>query len=175
VGRVALVTLARNPLADLFRPLRKRVAMRIADYLEERLVAFLDAQDRNGAIDALVEKLDAAGKLLDKDAFRTAIFHREQLVSTGIGMGIAIPHAKMNDFDDFFIMIGIQQKKGLDWNALDGAPVRLVFMIGGPDGKQSEYLQILSMLTAKIKDPELRKALLRAESAKDVIRLFAEK
>ena len=149
--------------------------MRISDYMEERLVAFLDVADRNGAIDALIRALDAAGKLVDPEAFRKAIFYREQLVSTGIGMGIAIPHAKMSDFDDFFIIVGIQTKKGLDWNALDSAPVRLIFMIGGPDNKQSEYLQILSMLTAKIKDPELRKLLLRAETARDVMRLFAEK
>ena len=72
-------------------------------------------------------------------------------------MGVAVPHAKMDNFTDFFIAVGIQKQKGLDWNALDKAPVRLIFMIGGPEDKQSEYLQILSLLTSAIKDVELRK------------------
>lgn len=147
--------------------------MRISDYLDSRLISFLEVNTRNEATDALIDLLADNGKLHDRDAFCKAIHHREQLVSTGIGMGIAIPHAKMKDFDDFFIAIGIQQKKGLEWNALDKAPVRLIFMIGGPDDKQSEYLQILSMLTAKIKEVDLRKSLLRATSATEVIDLFA--
>lgn len=147
--------------------------MRISDYLDPRLISFLEVNTRNEATEALIDLLAESGKLVDKEAFCKAIHHREQLVSTGIGMGIAIPHAKMKDFDDFFIAIGIQQKKGLEWNALDKAPVRLIFMIGGPDDKQSEYLQILSMLTAKIKEPDLRKSLLRATSAREVLHLFA--
>lgn len=166
-------TLARNPLADLFRPLKKRVGLRISDYLESKLISFLEVGSRNEAIDALIDVLTDSGKLHDKEAFRKAIHHREQLVSTGIGMGIAIPHAKMKDFEDFFIAVGIQQKKGIEWNALDKAPVRLIFMIGGPDDKQSEYLQILSILTGKIKEIELRKSLLRATSAAEVMNLFA--
>lgn len=134
--------------------------MRISDYLDSRLIAFLDTSSRDEAINALVDLLDEEGRLKIKKNFRTAIFHREELVSTGIGMGVAVPHAKLNEFTDFFIAIGIQQKKGLDWNALDKVPVRLIFMIGGPDDKQTEYLQILSLLTSAIRDVDLRKQLL---------------
>jgi len=71
------------------------------------------------------------------------MLEREKIVSTGIGMGVAIPHAKLTSVEDFFIAIGILSK-GVQWNALDGGPVRLIFMIGGPDDKQTAYLQILS-------------------------------
>ncbi|MES2274329.1 MAG: PTS sugar transporter subunit IIA [Chlamydiota bacterium] len=148
--------------------------MRISDYLDSRLIAFLDAASRDEAIDSLVDLLDEEGKLKIKKNFRAAIFHREELVSTGIGMGVAVPHAKLNEFTDFFIAIGIQQKKGLDWNALDKVPVRLVFMIGGPDDKQTEYLQILSLLTSAIRDINLRKQLLNAETPEEVIELFSD-
>ncbi len=146
--------------------------MKIADYLDARLIAFLDVSARDAAIDALIDLLAAEGKLPDKKQFRTAILHREQLVSTGIGMGVALPHAKLSQLDDFFIAIGIQQKKGIEWNALDKAPVRLIFLIGGPDNRQSEYLQILSQLTTAIRDVELRKELLQAESAEEAFALF---
>ncbi len=165
----SLAILAKiNPFHN---PFRRKEFMRISDYLDSRLIAFLDVDTRDEAIYALIDLLDE--DLPDKEGFTKAIFHREQLVSTGIGMGIAIPHAKLKELTDFFIVIGIQKKKGLDWNALDKAPVRLIFMIGGPEDKQNEYLQILSLLTSAIRDIELRKQLLNANSAEQVLHLFS--
>ncbi len=148
--------------------------MRISEYLDSDLIAFLEVDTRDEAIDELIDLLDAEHHLPDKESFRKAIFYRENLVSTGIGMGIAIPHAKIKKLTDFFIAIGIQQKKGLDWNALDKAPVRLIFMIGGPEDRQTEYLQILSLLTTAIRDVEMRKKLLNASSPKEVLKLFSD-
>lgn len=147
--------------------------MRISDYLDSRLITFLDVDTRDEAILALIDLLDEEGHLPNKEAFRKAIFHREQLVSTGIGMGVAVPHAKLKDFPDFFIVVGIQKKKGLDWNALDKAPVRLIFMIGGPEDRQTEYLQILSLLTSAIRDVDLRKKLLNADATEQVFEYFS--
>ncbi len=79
----------------------------------------------------------------------------------------------LQGYDEFFIAIGVQTKKGIEWNALDGSPVRLIFMIGGPENKQTEYLKILSHLTMAIKNEERRKKLLKTYDAKDVIGLFA--
>ncbi len=146
--------------------------MKIADYLDDRLVAFLDVDTRDEAIDLLIDILDKADKLPDRSAFRNAILHREQLVSTGIGMGVAVPHAKLAGLSEFFIVIGIQTKKGIDWNALDKAPVRLVFLIGGPEGHQSEYLQILSLLTSAIKNLDLRREILQLHTGAEVVALF---
>jgi PTS system nitrogen regulatory IIA component len=148
--------------------------MRISDYLDSRLISFLDVETRDEAIDALIDLLEDAGELPDKSAFQKAIIQREKIVSTGIGMGVAVPHAKLKEYPDFFIAVGIQQKKGLDWNALDKAPVRLIFMIGGPDDKQTEYLQILSLLTSAIRDVELRKTLLNAQTPEEVAELFSQ-
>ncbi len=147
--------------------------MRISDYLDSRLISFLNVENRDEAIEELVDLLEKEDHLPDALAFRKAIFDREQLVSTGIGMGVAIPHAKMGGLEDFFIAVGIQQKKGLDWNALDKAPVRLIFMIGGPEDKQTEYLQILSLLTSAVRDISLRKKLLSAKDAEEVMQLFS--
>ena len=168
-----MATLARNnSFLEFFKPPKKKELMRIFQLLDVRLISFLDVETRDEAIDLLIDQLDQAGKLADKQRFRRAIFDRERLVSTGIGLGVAVPHAKLKDFSTFFIAIGIQQKKGIDWNALDAVPVRIIFMIGGPENKQSEYLQILSQLTSVIKNAELRKALLRADSAQEVLHLF---
>lgn len=145
--------------------------IKISDYLLPSLITFLDVESRDDAIKALVELIDKAGKLEDRSAFYHAIIERERIVSTGIGMGAAIPHAKLANYDDFFIALGIL-RHGLEWNALDGAPVRLIFLIGGPDDKQTEYLQILSKLTHIIKDDKIRKKLLTMNSSEGMIDLF---
>ncbi|PIS02393.1 MAG: PTS sugar transporter subunit IIA [Chlamydiae bacterium CG10_big_fil_rev_8_21_14_0_10_42_34] len=147
--------------------------MRISDYLDSRLITFLDVDTRDEAILALIDLLEKEEHLPDREMFTKAIFDREELVSTGIGMGVAVPHAKLKDFTDFFIVVGVQQKKGLEWNALDKAPVRLIFMIGGPEDKQTEYLQILSLLTSAIRDVDLRKKLLAAQSTEEAFALFS--
>jgi PTS system nitrogen regulatory IIA component len=148
--------------------------IKITDYLDPGLVAFLDVNTRDEAINALVTMIHQTGRLQDKYAFYEAIIEREKIVSTGIGMGTAIPHAKLASYEDFFIAIGIL-RKGLDWNALDGSPVRIIFLIGGPDDKQTEYLQILSKLTQLIKDDQIRKKMLTLNSPEDMIKLLNNK
>lgn len=145
--------------------------IKISKYLDPDCVVFLDKSNRDDVLHALVDQLESCGKLKNKEAFFEAIMDREKIVSTGIGMGVAIPHAKLPDYDDFFIIIAILQK-GVDWHALDETPVRLIFMIGGPDDKQTEYLQILSSLTIALKDAERRKKLLTLNSSHAIIELF---
>lgn len=145
--------------------------MKIFSYLDKKLVFFLDVKTKEEALEKLVTQAIEVAELPDGVRFQTAINDREKIVSTGIGMGVAIPHAKLSSYDHFFIAIGILQS-GIDWNALDGAPVRLLFLIGGPDDKQTEYLKILSSLTNALRDEELRKQLIGATSGLEVIRLF---
>lgn len=143
----------------------------ISHYLDPSLVCFFEVNSREEAILAMVNHLAEHERLIDKEAFHQAVLDREKLVSTGIGMGVAIPHAKLSSYDDFFIAIAILNK-GVSWDALDGTLVRLIFMIGGPDDKQTEYLQILSRLTYAIKDEVRRKKILQLTSAEEIVKLF---
>lgn len=160
-------------IGDLKKFFKKGECVAISNYLDERLILFLNADSRDDALEQLITLLEKEGKLKNTKVFHDAILEREKIVSTGIGLGVAIPHAKLHGYDEFFIAIGIQVKKGIEWNALDNAPVRLIFMIGGPENKQTEYLRILSHLTMAIKNEERRKKLLKSYDAKDVIALFA--
>lgn len=145
--------------------------IKISDYINKNLILLLAEDNRDAVLEKLVDCIHKEGKLEDRDSFFNAILEREKIVSTGIGMGVAIPHAKLPGYDDFFIAIGILQK-GVDWQAIDRSPVRMVFMIGGPDDKQTEYLQILSALTLAIKNEDLRKKLLTLNSPEDIVKLF---
>jgi nitrogen PTS system EIIA component len=151
----------------------KEDMLSISNYLTKGQVVFLETNTRNEIISELVENLYKEGNLLDKEAFNQAILEREKIVSTGIGMGVAIPHAKLPEYDRFFITLGIH-RKGIDWHSLDGSPVHLVFMIGGADNQQTEYLQLLSRLTSAIKEESLRKALVKEYSKEAIIQLFKE-
>lgn len=145
----------------------------ISDYLDQRLILFLSAKSRDDALEQMVDHIQKVGKIQDKEEFLNAIVEREKIVSTGIGMGVAIPHAKLPTYNDFFIAVGILEQ-GVDWNSLDGADVRIIFMIGGPDDKQTEYLQILSNITLAIKDEQRRKQLLSKKSPEEIVQLFED-
>ncbi len=152
---------------------KKGADVAISNYLDESLVLFLDVPSRDAALAQLILSLKESSRLKNVEQFHQAILDREKIVSTGVGLGVAIPHAKLKGYSDFFIAIGILKHRGLDWNALDGCDVRLIFLIGGPDNKQTEYLKILSHVTMAIKNEERRKKMLKATHPQEVIALFA--
>lgn len=146
--------------------------LKIAEYLDINLVFFLNAKSSKEAIEQMIEGLEGFDVVPNKNAFKKAVFEREKIVSTGIGIGVAVPHAKLSSFRNFFISVGIQKGRGIEWNSIDRSPVRLIFMIGGPDNRQTEYLQILSSLTRIIKDEELRKKIISSRKREEVIKLL---
>ena len=147
--------------------------MLLSELIQDGVICFLEESSRDHALRKLVEAHGDTGEIADKEEFLEAIIKREKIVSTGIGMGVAIPHAKLPTFNRFFLAVGLHKsKEGIEWDALDNNPVRLIFMIGGPANQQTEYLKILSRLTAAIKDEDLRKKLLACETKEEVIALF---
>jgi len=133
------------------------------------VVSFLDVKSREEAIKTLVSKLD-----IDHSKVFDAVMQRERVVSTGIGIGIAIPHAKIEEIDDFYVAIGIIKNEGVDWDAIDHLPVKLVLLICGPQERHGEYLQLLLKLTKKIKEEETRRALFVAKTEEEVVKIFQE-
>lgn len=127
--------------------------------MDKDSIVFLNVDTRDEALQQLAHAAYVKNKVADEKLFYEALIEREKIVSTGIGMGVAIPHAKLSTYNRFFIILGILQRP-VEWEALDTSPVRIVFMIGGPDDKQNEYLQLLSNLTFIIKNQEKRKAIL---------------
>lgn len=146
--------------------------MTIADYLSPRDVVFLKDSDRTGATRELIDRGTENSHLPDREAFSRAIFDRESLLSTAVGQGVAVPHAKIGGVSRFFVVIGISATP-IDWDAPDREPVNLVFLIGGPADEQTRYLQILSKVMLVVKNDELRARMRDAPSAEAVIDIFS--
>lgn len=142
----------------------------IKDYLQKESILFLESKNKDSALNSIIANAENVGLIFKVDSFKKAIFEREEVMSTGIGYGLAIPHAKCEFIDKFFISIGIH-KEGLFWESIDNKPVHVVFLIGGPM-EQSVYLQILSKLMRAMKSPKNRELLFTANSAEDVLAIF---
>jgi len=145
----------------------------LSDYLSPDLITFLDVDSRKMALLEMHQLLISHKFVADSSDFIDALIKREEIVSTGIGMGVAIPHAKLDSIDDFFIAIGISRDHGIEWDSLDAIPVRLIFMIGGPPDRQDDYLKLLSALTTLIRDEQRRKEMILAKRPQDIISLLS--
>ena len=146
---------------------------KLSDLIKKENVVFLETIDMVDTIEVLTENAINNQKIKDKESFKNAVLEREELVSTGIGLGVALPHTKSKDIEEFFIVIGIN-KEGIDWDAIDRNPVGIVFLIGGPaaEDSQKEYLQIVSKLMLLIKNKERRISLLNSENAQEIADIF---
>ena len=146
---------------------------KLSDLIKKENIIFLNTGDMEDTIEILVENAYKSNEIKDKKTFITAVLEREELVSTGIGLGVALPHAKLTEIQDFFIIVGIN-KDGIDWDAIDRSPVGIVFLIGGPEKEdsQKEYLKIISKLMLLIKNKDRRLMLLNAESEDEIVNIF---
>lgn len=116
----------------------------------ERIVK-LGSPTKEGALLKLVEAIGATTEIPSVEEVHKAIIDRENLVSTGFGHGLAIPHAKLPGIQDFTVGLGIHHD-GLAFDSIDDAPVHILVMILGPTSRQEVYLQVLSRVTAFLKD-----------------------
>ncbi len=145
----------------------------IAAYLSPgRVLPALRARDRAACLDEMAAVLAATPEVADAEALRRALHAREAVMSTGIGLGIAVPHAKIASVHDFVLVLG-RSRAGIEFQALDGKPVHLVVLIAGPENRQSRYLQILASVTLRLKREETRAALLAAEDGDAMLRALA--
>ncbi len=143
-----------------------------SQFLKKEHISFLDESSMESALHKLINCLVVAGALINPSEFYNAIIEREEISSTGIGLGIALPHAKMEEIKDFFIAIGVHTGAGIGWGSIDNVKVKLICLIGGPKNMHKEYLSILSQLTRSIKDVKRRQQIVLSREKDAIINLF---
>lgn len=148
--------------------------MKIIDLLQKNgILIDLSAADKEGAITRLAGHLALIHNLPDGALIADKIMERETEVSTGIGFGIAIPHARVENIDRVY-MAAARSVKGIDFSAIDGQPVHLIFMIISPAGVSNEHVQVLSSLSRIMSYEDIRKKLFSAKKPEQFLDLLVK-
>lgn len=135
-------------------------------------ILFLEYSTKRDALLALANNLAKAPQVKNQEELAAEILKREELMSTAIGRGIAIPHVRLSSVTDLVVSVGISRKDIIDFQVLDDEPVRLLFMIAAAYNQHAYYLQTLSFFSARLKNRGLRDALLTAENPQGVYKLL---
>jgi PTS system nitrogen regulatory IIA component len=147
-------------------------AIQVETILSPERILFLNYAAKKDALLAMAENLADAPQVKNRQELAEEILRREELMSTAIGRGIAIPHVRLASVTDLVISVGVSKTDIVDFQPLDDEPVRLLFMIAAAYNQHAYYLQTLSFFSARLKNKDLRSSLLRAESTKEVYELL---
>lgn len=137
----------------------------------ERVNFNLVSINKDEVIGELVHMLFLDGKITDEESFKRAIFKREKEFSTGIGMGIAVPHAKSNFVKEPSIAFG-RSLKGIEFNSIDGSLAHYVFLIAVPVESSDIHLRALSEISRKLMHKDIREKILSAKNYEDFIEIL---
>lgn len=149
--------------------------MRIAEYLSEDLViAGIPPCSKEEALGSLVDRLITTGRLNAdrREILLAKLMERENLSSTGIGGGVGIPHASGESVDDMILAVG-QSPEGVEFDSLDGQPVKVIFMIVGSERAPRTHLQMLAMIVRLCKTHDLIKSIAAAGSASEIFAILS--
>ncbi|MCP9313048.1 PTS sugar transporter subunit IIA [Liquorilactobacillus satsumensis] len=141
--------------------------------LKDAMIMDLKASTKEEAISEMVHQYFVTGVINDEDLYKKDIVAREKQSTTGIGDGIAMPHAKDKAVQRATVLFA-KSEKGVDYDALDGNPVHLFFMIAAPEGANNTHLQALATLSGLLIDPTLVAKLKQAQTPDEVHQLFAD-
>lgn len=146
--------------------------MNIKDLLvKDVMIMDLQATDKKGAIDEMVEKMYAGGRITDIATYKEGILTREAQTSTGLGDGIAMPHAKNKAVKEATVLFA-KSNNGVDYDSLDGQPTYLFFMIAAPEGADDTHLQALASLSKLLINPDFVAQLKEVNTPDEVQALF---
>lgn len=146
--------------------------MNLLDILSAKAIKVpLDAADKKGAIDELIDLLAETGRIAEPEALRKVVWERELQRTTGIGEGLAIPHGKTSSSRSLVVAMG-RPAQPIDFGSIDNKPVKLIVLLASPPEKTSDHIQALGKISRLMADPKFRNAAYNAESAEALFELF---
>jgi PTS system nitrogen regulatory IIA component len=154
------------------RPSSVFSVVQIQNILSPDRILFLNYSKKRDALISLAENLAGAPQIKSRQELVAEILRREELMSTAIGRGIAIPHVRLSSVTDLVVSVGVSQADIIDFQSLDDVPVRLMFMIAAAYNQHAYYLQTLSFFSSKLKNNSLRASLLAAKTPQEVYTLL---
>ncbi len=155
---------AKRPVARLPIPM--------SSILSEDRVAFIEASTKEQAFIQLADRMAGSSQVHNRDQLLEHLFQREELMSTGIGLGIGVPHVRLNSVDDLVMAFGICRTAIIGYPSLDDRPIRLIAMIAANAGQHAKHIRALSTVTGVLKDETTRTAVLAAETTFEAYELL---
>ena len=134
----------------------------IADVLAPDRVKLLAASNRRDALLEMIDLIASAPQITDPSALRTEVFHREDLMTTGIGLGIAVPHVQLPSVTDTVLAVGVAPDPIPDYQSPDGLGVSIICMIAAPQAQHARYIHTLAAVSTRLRDDAVRTAVLHA-------------
>ena len=148
------------------------MALNLADILGlETIRVPLVAGEKKAAIDELVDVMAGAGKVADAGSLKAAVWEREQTRTTGIGHSLAIPHGKCDSVDELAMAIG-RPSEPIEFDSIDGKPVRLIVLLASPFDRTSDHIQALAQVSRLMASESFRQQVFEAESAEALYELI---
>ncbi|MCH8033213.1 MAG: PTS sugar transporter subunit IIA [Bacteroidetes bacterium] len=148
--------------------------MKVFELLDKKFILTdFKSNDKEYVINELIDLYKENDKVNDIEKVRTAILDREKIMSTGVGKGFAIPHGKTNAVNDVIAAFG-KTTRDIDYDALDGDPVHLVFLLVGRDDMVSKHIKLLSKISRLMNKDEFRERLINSNSKEEIINIFKE-
>ena len=138
---------------------------------KQYIILELESTGKDGVLRELAATVHAQCPLIDMDTLSQVLTEREQLGSTGVGNGVAIPHGKVTGLEKMLLCFG-RSSSGISFDAVDNQPVHLIVMILSPPAMAGEYLQTLARVSKLLKDATTRNRLLQAADAETILELF---
>ncbi len=145
--------------------------MKIADVISERSIVRLKARDKEEVLKELCRRLAAENIGADYEEIYEAIRQRENIMSTGIGLGLAVPHVRLESVTRLAMSVAVLEEP-IDFGSLDDKPVNIVVMIVSPAGSHKEYLKMLASVVLLMKNERTRERLLHAATVEEIYQIF---
>lgn len=139
------------------------------EFLNENLLS----ENKMDVLAELINVMIKNGLKIDRAKAIDVLQQREKLGSTGIGDGVAIPHGKVSDLQELVVAFG-RSKKGIAFDAIDGKPAHLFFLLLAPESSTGQHLKALAKISKMLKTPNFRKKLIDAKSTSDLYRAIVE-
>ncbi len=146
----------------------------LKDHLNPKHVVELVARTKDGVLEEMVAAVATSPDVTDEAALLQAVREREALLSTGIGLGIAIPHARIASVERFVVGVG-RSLEGVEFGSIDGKPVTIVVLIAGPQDAQKPYLELLAQISKRLKLHEVRARIASGATADQVVELLTQR
>jgi mannitol/fructose-specific phosphotransferase system IIA component (Ntr-type) len=143
----------------------------LSDYSSTSYIRRLKSRNKFKAIEELARSFEHADVCCNLEELVSALIEREKIMSTGIGFGIAIPHAKISGVREIAFAIGIS-KPGIDFDSIDGKPVHIIILVAAGEKQHKDYLKLLSRIMSVLKQEEARSRLVDASTNEDILKTF---